>query len=147
MNFVNLIGHVGQDPTIRTLENGNKVMSFSMATTEKYKVGQETKEKTEWHNIVAWRWLADIPVGKGNKVMVIGKITTRSYEDKEGITRYITEIVATYIEICKKLTRVDEARLPGVDADPFGLRSGDVDGFSVPKAKPEIPTNLTDAPF
>jgi single-strand DNA-binding protein len=132
MNFVNLIGHVGQDPVVRTLEGGTKVMTFSLATTEKWQKGDQKHEVTTWHNIVAWRWLADIPVEKGNKVMVIGKITNRSYQDKDGVTRYTTEIIPTYMEICKRFSKMDESRLPGVDANPYGNSNLDADGFTNP---------------
>lgn len=133
MNFVNLIGHIGQDPVVRTLEKSDtKVMTFSLATTEKWERNGEKHESTTWHNIVCWRWLAQIPAEKGNKVMVIGKITNRQYQDKDGVTRTITEIVATYLEICKRFAKVDDSRLPGVEANPYGNSNLDDDGFTNP---------------
>jgi single-strand DNA-binding protein len=97
INKVILIGHLGKDPEIRSLESGAKVASFSLATTESYKGkdGQRV-EQTEWHNIVLWRGLADITekyLKKGNLVYIEGKIRSRSYE-KDGIKKYITEIIA-----------------------------------------------------
>lgn len=97
LNKVQLIGRLGKDPEVRNLESGNTVANFSMATSEKYKDkgSGETKEKTEWHNIVAWNNTAKIAgkyLHKGDMVYVEGKIATRSWE-KEGITRYTTEII------------------------------------------------------
>jgi single-strand DNA-binding protein len=96
-NKVTLIGRLGKDPEVKTLSTGATVANFSMATTESYKdKNGEKKETTEWHNIVIWNKLADIVkqyVHKGDLIMIEGKITTRSWE-KDGVTRYSTEIVA-----------------------------------------------------
>lgn len=97
INKVILVGHLGKDPEIRTLESGVKVATFSLATSESYrnKDGQRV-EQTEWHNIVAWRGLAEIIekyLKKGNMVYIEGRIRTRSYE-KDGLKKYITEINA-----------------------------------------------------
>lgn len=99
VNKVILIGNLGKDPEVRVLENGTKVCSFSMATSESYKDRNsgETITRTEWHNIVMWRGLADIAeryLKKGNQIYVEGKLQTRSYQDKEGVQKYMTEIVA-----------------------------------------------------
>jgi len=96
-NRVQLIGNLGQDPELKTLENGKKVTRFTLATSEEYKnaEGQKIKETT-WHNIVAWNGLADIAekyLKKGRQVAVDGRIVYRSYEDKKGVTKNITEIV------------------------------------------------------
>lgn len=96
-NRVNLIGNLGQDPEIKKLESGKKVTRFTLATSDDFKnsEGQKIKETT-WHNIVAWNGLADVAgnyLKKGNQVAVEGRIVYRSYEDKTGATRYITEIV------------------------------------------------------
>lgn len=99
VNKVILVGNLGKDPEVRTLENGVKVCSFPLATSESYKdknTGQ-TNTRTEWHNIVMWRGLADVAerfLEKGKQIYVEGKIQTRSYQDKEGNQRYMTEIVA-----------------------------------------------------
>ena len=96
-NKVNLIGNLGQDPEIKVLESGKKMARFTLATSESYKDGEGNKvQETTWHNIVAWNGLADIVnkyLKKGNQVAVEGKILYRSYEDKNGVTKYITEIV------------------------------------------------------
>lgn len=98
VNKVILVGNLGKDPEIRTLESGAVVANFSIATTESYKdrTTGERKENTEWHNIVMWRGLAEIAqkyLKKGNPVYLEGKLRTRSYQTKEGENRYITEIV------------------------------------------------------
>lgn len=96
VNKVILLGNLGKDPVVRRLENGTPVATFSIATSETYKDKEGNKQsKTEWHNIVLWRGLAEIAekyLKKGDKVYVEGKLTTRSYE-QEGVTKYLTEIV------------------------------------------------------
>lgn len=92
-----LVGNLGKDPDVRTLENGVKVASFSLATTESYRNKENQRvDQTEWHNIVVWRNLAEITekyLKKGHLVFIEGSLRTRSYE-KDGQKRYITEIVA-----------------------------------------------------
>ncbi len=103
VNRVILIGNLGRDPEIRRLDNGASVANFSVATHENYKDRNgEWQENTEWHNIVAWRALADRAensLKKGSLVYVEGKLTHRSYQDKDGNTRYITEVVASYFRL------------------------------------------------
>jgi single-strand DNA-binding protein len=98
VNRVILIGNLGKDPEIRSLEGGVKVANFSLATTETYKgKNGEKVEQTEWHNIVLWRGLAEVAesyLKKGNSVFIEGKIRTRDWTDKDGNKRYTTEIVA-----------------------------------------------------
>ncbi len=97
INKVILIGNLGKDPEVRTLENGTKVANFTLATSETYKNRDGQKvTTTEWHNIVLWRGLAEIAdryLKKGNQVYIEGKIKTRSWDDKDGNKRYTTEIV------------------------------------------------------
>jgi len=98
VNRVILIGNLGKDPEIRTTEGGVKVANFSLATTETYKSKTgERVEKTEWHNIVLWRGLAEVAesyLKKGNSIYVEGRIRTRDWTDKDGNKRYTTEIEA-----------------------------------------------------
>jgi single-strand DNA-binding protein len=98
VNKVILVGNLGKDPEIRHLDNGIAVANFSLATTESYTNKQgERVNQTEWHNIVLWRGLADVAekyLKKGNSIYVEGKINTRKWEDKEGVTRYSTDIIA-----------------------------------------------------
>ena len=100
-NHVQLIGNVGQEPQITNLESGKKVARFSLATNEYYKDAKGEKQtETNWHTVVAWGKTAEIIekfVGKGKEVGVTGKLKSRSYEDKEGIKRYVTEIEANEI--------------------------------------------------
>jgi single-strand DNA-binding protein len=96
-NRVTLIGNLGHDPETKTTESGKKVTHFTLATDDGYKnaEGQKIKETT-WHNIVAWNGLADIAgkfLKKGREVAVEGRIVYRTYEDKKGATKNITEIV------------------------------------------------------
>ncbi|WP_420321233.1 single-stranded DNA-binding protein [Flagellimonas sp.] len=95
-NRVQLIGNLGNDPEMVTLENGNKLAKFSIATNETYKNAQGEKvTDTQWHNVVAWGKVAEIAENylvKGKEVAIEGKLVSRSYENKEGEKRYITEI-------------------------------------------------------
>lgn len=98
LNKVMLIGNLGKDPEVRAIPSGAKVANFSIATTESYtdKNGQKV-EKTEWHNIVMWRGLAEIAekyLRKGSQVYIEGRLQTRSWDDQNGQKRYTTEIVA-----------------------------------------------------
>ena len=98
VNKVILIGNLGKDPEVKYLDSGVAVANFSLATTESYKNKEgERVSQTEWHNIVLWRGLAEITekyLKKGNSVYIEGKIRSRKWEDKEGNTRYTTEILA-----------------------------------------------------
>lgn len=98
VNKVILVGNLGKDPEVRYLDSGVAVANFSLATTENYKNKQGEKvSQTEWHNIVLWRGLAEVAekwLKKGSSVYIEGKIRTNKWEDKEGNTRYNTEILA-----------------------------------------------------
>ena len=108
-----LIGNVGKDPEARYLDGNNgmsgnaKVATLTLATTERFRDrnGSEIREKTEWHNIVAWRSLADLAekfIRKGTQIYVEGKLTTRSWTDQSGNKRYTTEVVADSIQLLGK---------------------------------------------
>ena len=96
-NKVQLIGHVGNDPEIKTFDGGKKLAKLSIATNESYKNDKGEKvEETQWHNLIAWGKTADIIekyVVKGKEIAIEGKLTHRSYEDKNGEKRYVTEVV------------------------------------------------------
>lgn len=104
-NRVMLIGNLGQDPEVKKLESGKKVAHFTIATNESYKNGDGQKvEETTWHNIVAWNGLADLAskyLNKGNEVVVEGRIVYRSYEDKNGITKNVTDIVLSNLQLLR----------------------------------------------
>lgn len=105
LNKVMLIGNVGKDPDVRHLENGTTVATITLATSERgYKLqnGTDVPERTEWHNVVLWRGLAEVVekyVHKGDKLYIEGKIRTRSYDDQNGSKRYVTEIFADNLEL------------------------------------------------
>ena len=107
LNKVQLIGRLGKEPEVQRFENGGIKVKFPLATSEKYKDRNgNLVEQTEWHNVVAWRRLAEIAesfLRKGSAVYVEGKITTRSWDDQNGNKRYMTEIVAdNFIMLDKK---------------------------------------------
>ena len=95
-NKVQLIGNLGNDPEIKNIENGKKLARFSIATNERYINAKGEKiTETTWHNLVAWDKVADIAekfLKKGSEVVVEGKLINRSYNDKEGNKKYITEV-------------------------------------------------------
>lgn len=105
LNKVQLIGNVGKDPDVRYLDNGVAVATFSLATTDRaYTLanGTQVPERTEWHNIVLWRGLAQTAekyVRKGDKLYIEGKIRSRFYDDQNGIKRTIVEIFADNMEM------------------------------------------------
>ncbi len=96
-NKVQLIGNLGKNPEIITLDSGKKLAKFSIATNESYKNAKGEKiTDTQWHNVIAWNKTAEIVekyLVKGNEVAIEGKLTSRSYEDKAGEKKYITEII------------------------------------------------------
>lgn len=97
INKVILVGHLGKDPEVRHLDGGVTVASFPLATSETYNKDGKRIEQTEWHNIVLWRGLAEVAskyLQKGKLVYIEGKLRTRSFEDKEKVKKYVTEIVA-----------------------------------------------------
>lgn len=98
VNKVILVGNLGKDPEVRHLEGGVSVANFTLATNDYYKDKTGARiERTEWHNIAAWRGLAEVAekyLRKGHQVYIEGRIRTRQYQDKDNQTRYITEIVA-----------------------------------------------------
>ena len=97
VNKVILVGNLGKDPEVRAMDSGRKVANFPLATTESYKDRDGNRqEQTEWHNVVFWGPIADTVeryLKKGNSVYIEGRIRTRSYQDKDNQTRYITEIM------------------------------------------------------
>jgi single-strand DNA-binding protein len=105
-NKVQLIGHVGNDPEIKTFDGGRKLASFTLATNENYKNDKGEKvEETQWHKLVAWGKTAEIIekyVAKGKEIAVEGKLSHRSYDDKNGEKRYITEVVVNEVLLLGK---------------------------------------------
>ena len=103
VNKVILVGNLGKDPEVRHLDGGVSVANFNLASNEYYKDKQGNRvERTEWHNISAWRGLADMAdkyLKMGQQVYIEGKLRTRQYQDKDQQTRYITEIIADEISM------------------------------------------------
>lgn len=132
LNKAMLIGNLGKDPEVKTLDNGAKIATFPLATTETYKDRDGNKQsRTEWHNIVLWRGLADVAelyCRKGGQVYIEGRLSTRKWDDKDGHTRYTTEIIGDNMVL---LTRTD-ANHPQVNPNkPSGTGdSGNVDNPS-----------------
>jgi single-strand DNA-binding protein len=130
VNKVILVGNVGRDPEIRYLDKNVSVANFSLATTERgftMANGTQVPDRTEWHNIVAWRGLADIAekyIKKGSQLYIEGKIQTRSWE-KDGIKRYTTEIYAENIQMLGRRSDSESAAtsatgdMPQADSSPI----------------------------
>ncbi len=114
MNKVMLIGNVGKEPEVRYVDAGVCVASVRLATTERaytLQNGTEVPERTEWHNVVLWRKLAEVVekyVHTGDKLFIEGQIHTRSFEDQNGIKRYITEIWAESMEMLSPKSQTSE---------------------------------------
>lgn len=121
LNQATIIGYVGDVPKISNTQNGRKVASFAIATTEKgytSKSGVQYPDRTEWHNIVLWGNLAEIAekyLRKGSSVFIQGKMRTRSYDDKNGVKRYITEIEGETMQMLDR--RADNATSPSMQND------------------------------
>ena len=129
INKVILIGNLGADPEIRHLESGVAVARLSIATNENYRdKSGEWKTVTEWHNVVAWRWLAERAekqLSKGSMVYIEGKLTTRKWQDKDGVERYSTEVVANELRSLDKRERSDAPPLPPFESvESAGVSSG-----------------------
>ena len=122
VNKVILIGNLGRDPEIRYLDSGVAVANFSLATTENYKNKEgERVSQTEWHNIVLWRGLAEITekwLKKGSSVFIEGRIRTRKWEDKDGNTKYNTEILADNMTMLGKKDRGTTDVIPNDNPSP-----------------------------
>lgn len=118
MNKIFLHGNVGGDPEIRKVGTDKKVAKFSLATNKSYLKNGEKHTETSWHNIIFWNKLADLCekyVKKGNSIIVIGEISYRSYENKDGQTVYITEIIGNELHFTSKkeeLKSVEESKPP-----------------------------------
>lgn len=139
LNKVMLIGNLGRDPEVRYVMQDVPVATFTVATTEKgYRLanGTEVPDQTEWHNVVLWRGLAKIAeqyLHKGDKVYIEGKIKTRTYDDKNGVQKRITEIIADNMELLGGGRRPEQTV-----AAPAAVQQ--------PVAQPEVQTSEDDQP-
>ena len=124
VNKVILIGNVGKDPDVRYLDTGIAVATFSLATTDRaytLQNGTQVPERTEWHNIVLWRGLAETVekyVHKGDKLFIEGKIRSRSYDDQNGVKRYVVEIFADNMEMLTPRSAQPAPAQPAQSAAP-----------------------------
>lgn len=113
-NRVQLIGHLGQNPEIKNLDNGNKMAKMSIATNETYKNNQgEYVQETQWHNIIAWGKVAEVAekiLKKGSEVIAEGKLIHRNYTDKDGAKKYITEVQLNNILLLDKKEFTSESK-------------------------------------
>ena len=141
VNKVILVGHVGKDPEVRYLDKDVAVANFTLATTERGRTlpnGTQIPVRTEWHNIVAWRGLADISekyIRKGSQLYIEGKLQTRAWE-KDGVKRYSTEIYAETINLLGKKPEHTEA-LNSVVSAPAANSSDDIQ--APPHAEDDLP--------
>jgi single-strand DNA-binding protein len=123
VNKVILIGNLGKDPEVKRFENGAVIASFSIATSESYvdKQSGEKKEITDWHDVVLWRGLAEVAekyLHKGTKIYVEGKLKKRSWQDKEGNTRYSTEVVGDEMTILSRQENKENNAAPYRQEEP-----------------------------
>lgn len=123
VNKVILLGNCGKDPEIRDVQ-GVKVAQFTLATTDRAyttKSGTQVPERTEWHNVVAWRGIADVCeryVRKGSKIYIEGKLTTRSWDGRDGTKQYRTEVVIENLELCDKPQQSQQGYQQGYQPQP-----------------------------
>ncbi|MGQ9620003.1 MAG: single-stranded DNA-binding protein [Bacteroidales bacterium] len=146
LNKVILIGNVGKDPVIRYFDRGVAKATFPLATSETYtNQNGETVTTTEWHNIVIWRALAEVAektVKKGTQLYIVGKIKTRSYVDKEGNNKYITEILAdTMFVIDRKQGTSTSSPPPAGNGD---LNETRISGSSAPASYSNMNNKISD---
>ncbi|MGL5272373.1 MAG: single-stranded DNA-binding protein [Phocaeicola sp.] len=143
LNKVMLIGNVGKDPEVRYLDSGVAVATFSLATTERgytLQNGTQVPDRTEWHNIVLWRGLAEVAekyVHKGDKLYIEGKIKTRSYDDQNGVKRTIVEIFADNMEMLSPRTQ-------GSQPQPQASTQSSAPAQSQQPVQPAAPANSND---
>ena len=125
VNKVILLGHLGKDPEVKKLDSGKSVANFSLATSEVYKNKEGEKvTNTEWHNIVLWSPLAEIAesyLKKGSQLYLEGKISNRSYEDKDGVKKYISEVVGRDITLLGRPNNNESGETMKVEISHFKL--------------------------
>ncbi len=140
VNKVILIGNLGKDPEVRYTGSGVAVATFTVATNESWRDAEgNTQERTEWHNIVVWRKLAEVCgeyLKKGSKLYLEGRLQYRTYDDKNGVKRYVTEIVMDQMVM-----------LDGRNRDTAGGASGADPGPSAPPPTPGPSSKDDDLPF
>ena len=151
VNKVIIVGRLGKDPEVRHLENGASVANFPVATSETYKDRNtgERKEQTEWHNVVLWRGLAEVAekfLNKGDMVYIEGKLRTRSWE-KDGITRYTTEIVGDNMTMLSPKGSNDGGSSMGAGAGMSSTPKQESNVASTPAGDIALEDESDDLPF
>lgn len=152
INKVTLVGHLGKDPEVRTLENGSKVGTFSLATNESYKDKNDVWQNlTEWHNIVVWRYLAEKAereLKKGSLAFIEGKITHRKYTDKDNQERTTTDIVASTLQSLDKKESSGREFAPMPTSEyPTNISSSSGNSMHESKGSNDAPADNDDLPF
>lgn len=149
VNKVILIGNLGADPEIRNLESGIKVATINIATGESYKdKNGDRQTHTEWHRIVLWRGLAGVAesyLKKGSQVYIEGRLRTRSYEDQEGKTRYVTEIEARELNMLGR--KEDSGSVPAPTSQPSEFSNIEVDKSKKSETEKPKDEQSDDLPF
>lgn len=137
LNKVMLIGNVGRDPEVRDFEGGVRRASFTLATTEQFR----DREQTEWHNIIAWRQLAELAdkyIRKGSQIYVEGRLTTRSWDGNDGAKHYTTEIVANTIQLLGRRGDSSAAGDPGAQPpQSYSRPAAPQQSYSRPEPAPQ----------
>lgn len=150
VNRVILIGNLGKDPEVRSLENGAMVAKFSLATSESYKDKEGNwQDQTEWHDIIAWRTLAERAeknLKKGMMIYLEGKLTHRSWQDKDGNNRRTTEVVAEYFRIVDARKGSGSFNnFPSEKDDPYNRNNNsNVSDAPMPTSAEEVPATADD---
>lgn len=133
LNKVFLLGNLGQDPELRMTQGGRAVMTIRMATSRTWRdrESHEQKEKTEWHTVIVWGRRAEALnkiLSKGSRIHVEGELETQKYDDREGITRYRTSIIASNIILAGGTRRIDDRNQPTApDGQHFGRGEDEFD--------------------
>lgn len=144
VNRVMLIGNLGKDPDVQILEGNIAVAKFPLATTETFKDRSgKLISQTEWHTVVLWRGLAELAqkyLHKGSLVYIEGRLRTRSWEDKEGVKKFSTEVVGD------NLIMLDKRNEGGPQGNHSGNSSSNVEGFA-PRDLPPLDETSQDLPF
>lgn len=151
INKVILVGNVGKDPEIRHLDNGVAVANFTLATSETYLAKNGDKvTSTEWHNVVLWRSLAEIAekyVRKGRQVYIEGKIRSRSYEDREGIKRNITEIYGDVLQLLGNRESNPQGIVTSTEVNTPAAHPAPKSAVPPPEQQFDLPAGDEDLPF
>ncbi len=154
INRATLVGNAGKDAEIRYTGSGKPVASFSVATTDSWtdRATGQKQERTDWHNIVAWNWLAEYcneNVKKGKRVLVEGRIQSWSYDDKDGVKRYITEIEAATVMTMERGAQGNSPSSGYRTEEPARRSSGQpaAGPAPLPDYEPQEPAPVDDLPF